>query len=153
VHALRLHAVACPPPKTGMPMALILNFQESFLDIYLDDEKSWLYLDWKGYQSNASIKQGCERSLELLIQYKLHKAVNDNTHTLGIWIGVAPWLILNFLPRARKAGLKWCAHIYGPSRLSRISADTALGLQNPDTADMKGFDDKKEATAWLESRP
>jgi hypothetical protein len=134
-------------------MALTLLFQESFLEIYLDDERSWLYLDWKGYQSNASVKAGCQRALEALIHYKLHKVLNDNTNALGIWIGAAPWLIFNLLPRARKAGLKWCAHIYGPSRLSRISADTALGLQDPDTADMKGFDEREAAIAWLAAQP
>jgi hypothetical protein len=132
---------------------LTLLFQESFLEIYLDEERSWLYLDWKGYQSNASVKAGCERALEALIANKLHKVLNDNTHTLGIWIGAAPWLIFNLLPRARKAGLKWCAHIYGPSRLSRISADTALGLQKPETADMKGFDRKTDGEAWLLGQP
>jgi hypothetical protein len=134
-------------------MTLTVLSQASFLDIYLDDEGPWLYLDWKGYQSNASVKEGCERALALFIEHKLHKVLNDNTHTLGIWIGAAPWLIFSLLPRARKAGLTWCAHIYGPSRLARISADAALGLQNPNTADMKGFDLKVEATAWLASRP
>jgi hypothetical protein len=134
-------------------MVLTQLSSEPYLDIYFDQQHGWLYLDWKGYQSNASVKQGCERALELFVERKLSKVLNDNTHTLGIWIGAAPWLIFSLLPRARKAGLKWCAHVYGPSRLSRISADAALGLQNPNTADMKGFDSRFEAEAWLLARP
>jgi hypothetical protein len=134
-------------------MALIPEFQKPFLEAWVDQDKGWLYLDWKGYQSNASVKEGCEAALEAFVRHKLHKVLNDNTHTLGIWIGAAPWLIFNLLPRARKAGLQWCAHIYGPSRLARISADAALGLQNPNTADMRGFDHRTEAEAWLSSRP
>jgi hypothetical protein len=45
------------------------------------------------------------------------------------------------------------AHVYGPSRLSRISAEGALFLLGTRAADIRTFDDIDEAMAWLASRP
>lgn len=109
--------------------------------------------DWKGYQTDASIREGCERTLELMVQYQAYKLLNDNSNVLGIWTGVSRWLIFDALPKARKAGRTRFADVYGPSRLSRISAEAALLLPGPKAVDIKSFDNMDAATVWLISHP
>lgn len=44
------------------------------------------------------------------------------------------------------------AHVFGPSRLSRISAAAALFLPGSKASGIKAFDEMGEALAWLKSR-
>lgn len=124
-------------------------FENQFLDISHDRGNDWLHVNWKGYQINESIKEGCNRLVELMDEYRVFRVLNDNTHTKGIWLGVAHWLVWNALPRARKAGLQSFAHVYGPSQMSRISADAALALLGTDTLNIRAFDDIESARSWL----
>jgi hypothetical protein len=128
-------------------------FQENFLDIEYDGEHRCLYANWKGYQSDMSVKTGINRLIDLMIEHKVFRILNDNTNTLGIWMGVASWLIFDALPRARRAGLQSFAHVYGPSRFSRVSAEAALLLLNSTPTDIKTFEDIRSAKEWLKSRP
>ncbi len=130
-----------------------LLFDETFLDISFDPERLWIHLNWKGYQTDASVKAGCEHLLELMVEHHLYKVLNDNTNALGIWIGTAPWLAFNYFPRIRRAGLTGCAHVYGPSRLSQISADAALKLLPTHTVNIQAFHEMDDARKWLSRLP
>jgi hypothetical protein len=127
-------------------------FQEDFLEIEHDDEIGCLWADWKGYQTDTSVKTGVNCLIHLMTEHQVYKILNDNTNTLGIWIGVASWLAFNALPRARAAGIKSLAHVYGPSRFSRISFDAALLLLNTSVVDIQAFDDVESARLWLKTR-
>jgi hypothetical protein len=120
-------------------------FQETFLDILCDEDIPCLHMNWKEYQSDSTIKEGCERLLQLMSEHKIYKILNDNTNALGIWTGVTKWLVFDFRPRAIKAGFICCAHVYGPSRLSQISAEAAQILLGPFTDNIKGFKSIHEA--------
>jgi hypothetical protein len=128
-------------------------FRDDFVEIEYDDEAGYLCVNWQGYQTDKSIKDGINFLIDSMTRYQVFKVLNDNANTLGIWIGVASWLIFDALPRARQAGMKSFAHVYGTSRLSRISADAALLLLNPSTVDVKAFDDIQTAKDWLRNRP
>jgi hypothetical protein len=128
-------------------------FHDYFLEIEFDDEIGGLYVNWKGYQTDSTVKAGVNRVIDLLAEQQVSKILNDNTNVLGIWMSVASWLAFNALPRARQAGMKSLAHVYGPSRFSRVSFDAALVLLNSSPADIKTFDDVASAKEWLKSRP
>ena len=36
-------------------------FYEDNIAIEYDDQHSWIYADWKGYQTENSVKDGCEK--------------------------------------------------------------------------------------------
>ena len=127
-------------------------FQDDFFEIEHDDENCWLHVNWKGYQTDRSIKDGINCLIDLIAEHRVFNVLNDNTNILGIWMGVASWLIFDALPRAKKAGMRSFAHVYGPSRFSRISADAALLLLNRLPTDIKAFEDIHAAKDWLRSR-
>lgn len=126
---------------------------DRFLRIELCSADQWFYLDWTGYQSDKSVKEGINLMIQLLQEHGIAKVLNDNTNTLGIWVNVAYWLVKDALPRARKAGMTAFAQVHGPSRLSRVSAETALALLRPTTVEIKAFDDLIEAKRWLRNYP
>lgn len=126
--------------------------QDEFFEIDHDDASGYLHVNWKGYQTDKSVKDGVNCLIDLMAEHQVFRVLNDNTNILGIWIGVASWLIFDALPRARSAGMTSFAHVYGTSRFSRVSADAALLLLNAPSPDIKAFEDIQAARDWLRSR-
>jgi hypothetical protein len=128
-------------------------FRDDFFEIDYHEAGRYFHVNWKGYQTDKSVKDGINCLINLMIEHRVSKVLNDNTNVLGIWMGVAGWLVFDALPRARKAGMTAFAHVYGPSRFSRVSADAAIALLNSSTTDIKAFEDIQAAKDWLASRP
>lgn len=129
-----------------------LLFGESHVDIWCNQEKGWIYLDWKGHQTQESVRLGAERLLDLMAEHGIYNVLNDNTNTVGSWISSLPWVVFNFIPRARKAGMHKVAHVYGRDKLARLSAEASKLLFDPATANIRLFYSLKEAEAWLENQ-
>jgi hypothetical protein len=127
--------------------------QDDFFEIDYDDEYCCLHVDWKGYQTDKSVKDGVNCFINLMSEHQVFKVLNDNTNILGIWMGVAGWLVFDALPRAKKAGMTSFAHVYGTSRFSRVSADAAIALLHSARTDIKAFENLQAAKDWLRSRP
>jgi len=140
-----------PSAHSGATVELQQIYQREFVDISIDQQRNWLYANWKGYQSDASIKEGCELMLVAMKQYKAVHILNDNRQVLGIWTGVADWLARNWFPRMRTSGMKKFALIYSPSRFSQISADAAILLYDQEGRDVVGFHSESAAVGWLTS--
>jgi|GEM_PF-581279 len=130
-------------------MPLTELYRESFIVVSLDRDGSMLYADWLGYQSVDSIRQGCEKILELMLKHRAYEVLNDNTRVLGIWRFAAEWMASDWFPRMNQAGLHAFAWVYSPTKLSQVSTDTTLSLMEPDAFNIKVFHDKEEAVVWL----
>lgn len=125
-----------------------LLLKEKSIVLEYDPENQWILADWIGYQTVDSVKHGCEKMLEFLVQKKCGKVLNDNTHVTGIWSGASAWVGSDWLPRMSKAGLRQFAWVYSPSAFSRLSTNESL--RNLDQKEIaKTFDDKDSAMEWL----
>lgn len=124
-------------------------YQRDFVEISFDSLNRWIYADWKGYQSDASVKEGCELILEALTHFNASSIFNDNRQVVGIWTGVADWIARDWFPRMRAAGMRKFALVYSPSRLSQISADAAMLRFDPQGRIVAGFFAEAEAFSWL----
>lgn len=123
---------------------------EDFIIIEYDQENHWVYVDWKGYQTEQSVMTGCERMLDAVVLYKCTKILNDNTNVVGIWTPAANWVGVNWFPRIQAAGVSYFAWVYSPSAMSRVSTDEAL--KNTVTPDfIRTFFDINAAKSWLHS--
>jgi CheY-like chemotaxis protein len=132
-------------------MPLISLFAENFIEISFDPATEVLYANWKGYQSVASIRTGCESMLKFLSEKKLRKVLNDNTNVLGIWRSAADWMATDWFPRMKNAGMDSFAWVYSSSRLSQISTDDTLAMLDAGKYGIKLFHEKAEAQTWLGS--
>lgn len=130
-------------------MPLTPLFAENFIEISFDPQTEILYANWKGYQSVASIRVGCEAMLKFLSEKKLRKVLNDNTNVLGIWRSAAEWIAADWFPRMKNAGMQAFAWVYSSSRLSQISTDDTMAILDADKYGIRLFHEKSEAQTWL----
>jgi CheY-like chemotaxis protein len=130
-------------------MARIKLFHSSFIDIYHDPKASYLYVDWRGYQSVESAREGCERILDLMVQMNIDSVLNDNTHVIGSWRGAIEWEVNDWFPRMQRAGLRRFAWAVSPSKPSQVSTDMTVDLIDAEAFGVKIFHNKMEAITWL----
>jgi hypothetical protein len=124
-------------------------FTSSFISISCDMDRSWLYVDWLGYQTVSSVQEGCNQILALMVEHQAYRILNDNEHVVGIWSGASEWVAKEWFPRMRKAGMRRFAWVYSPTRFSQISTDTTLSMMQGETQGVMLFSDVKEAISWL----
>lgn len=129
-------------------MRLIPLFTSDTIDISLAQDIPCLYANWKGYQSEQSVKDGCEKMLELMVEHQTFKLLNDNTKLLGIWTEAARWIANDFAPRMLGAGLVAFAWVYSPKLLSQAAANTTLAAIGP-LPHVRTFYRVEDAEQWL----
>ncbi|QNF31675.1 hypothetical protein HUW51_02645 [Adhaeribacter swui] len=125
-------------------------YSTSQIEIFYDLENNWLYVNWIGFQTTQSVKDGCGKILEYMVSEACTKILNDNTLVEGMWSGAAKWGADVWFPALRGHGLQAFAWIYSPSMLSRLSTDKTLTHAHQPNY-IRTFDDPEEATAWLRS--
>lgn len=125
-------------------------FGEAYITIEYDAVNQWIYANWIGYQTEASVMTGCEKMLEALKAFGLTKVLNDNTQVVGIWTPAAHWVGNNWMPRMQEAGLQHFAWIYSPSRLSQVSTNESI-QHTPLPDVIQTFYTMEEAKNWLKN--
>lgn len=117
--------------------------------VYWDDVNKWIYTDWKNQPTIATVKNGCEEMLKLLVQKKCNKILNDNTNVVGSWSAASQWVAEDWFPRIINAGLKKFAWIQSKeSTLSQMSAKKAEE-KNKETEIIHLFKNEADAVSWL----
>lgn len=130
-----------------MPYSLLLSWPS--VTIGHDVQRGWLYVNWRGPQTRATVARGAAQ-----VQYFLHatgcrKLLNDNTNVAGVWGAENPeWAIRELLPGLGAAGLRHMAWVYAAESGSWRSADVALALAAA-VPTVMAFHDLPEAYAWL----
>lgn len=130
-------------------MTLVDIYSQDFIGISYDPATSILYVDWKGYQSEESVKQGCREILASMVRHGCYLVLNDNTHVKGIWTFAAHWVGAEWFPKMKSAGLKKFAWIYSPAKLSQVSTDESLSHLPNSNIPIRTFHNLDEGYAWL----
>jgi hypothetical protein len=133
-------------------MSLHELHSKDYVTIYHDDGEEWLYVDWVGYQTVDSVKAGCLRMLELMVEHRVFAILNDNTRVTGTWAGAAEWGASEWFPAMRRAGMKSFAWVYGPSLASQDSTDATLSPMAPEEMGIRVFYNINYAREWLRYR-
>jgi len=134
-----------------------MPFQQLFvqpnIEIYLDSDNEWLYVNWIGFQMIQNVKDGCEQMLIFVKEYQCSKVLNDNTFVRGVWAGAAEWGATNWFPRMKMAGVRQFAWVYSPSEFSKMSTDLTISRTSADLLKddfIRTFDNITEARKWLQ---
>ena len=122
-------------------------FYDDYLSIEYVQQFNWLYINWKGHQTEQSVTIGCEKMLDAFQTYGCFKVLNDNTNTVGIWTP-GPARLDDWFSRMRKSGLKYFAWVAPPGTISRISNEE-LSRYAEGGKILKIFDEMEEASIWL----
>jgi hypothetical protein len=129
-------------------MVLHPLFESSYLTIWHDATNQWLYAEWKGPQSLAAIREGCQCALAQLPAARYTKILNDSTQATGNWVEAAQWLGQQLFPHLSALGLQYMAWIYAADFNSRFAIDATLRCARSLT--IVTFDDMDAACAWLQ---
>lgn len=121
---------------------------EPHITIHYNAVDDILYADWTGEQTNETVRDGCEKVLHYMKQFRCQKILNDNTNVTSIWSEAADWVATDWFPRMGAAGCKFFAWIYSPNIYSKLSTDEALKYGTGSVITIT-FKNKETAQAWL----
>lgn len=124
-------------------------FSNDSLTIYFDPVIHVLYVDWKGYQSEESIKHGCKVMLAMMVTHGCYLILNDNSNVRGIFTVVAEWGGQVWFPDMVSAGMKKFAWVYSPAMLSQLSTNEVISYLPNSQIPIKTFNEKDRALEWL----
>ena len=119
--------------------------KEKFIQISYEPEGDYLYADWLGFQSEESVKAGCELLLKELTKKKASKVLNDNTKVTGPWQSATEWVGTVWFPKMEAAGLKHFSWIFSSNIFAELSAKKAM----PASDIAKSFNSYPEAKKWI----
>jgi hypothetical protein len=131
-----------------MSIELRNGYGKVYLITGYDADNHWVYNEWIGYQTYASVAAGAEACLPLLRDHACPYLLNDNRRVIGPWDFAVTWIVTYWVPRAIELGLTHFANIISPEAMAALSAramQTGIG----DRLQLRLFDRIEEAQAWL----
>ena len=121
----------------------------SSFEIGFIEHGNYVRIRWKGTQTASTIRAGCDQLYNLLRESGADKVLNDGRHVVGSWISSVPWIVYDFLPRARRAGMRQAAHVLAIERESKMSAHAFRLFADFCDWNIELFQTLDEAEAWL----
>lgn len=123
-------------------------FGDSFLEIHYDPAIHVLLADWKGYQSEESVRHGGEVLMAMMVTHGCYLILNDNTQVRGMFMTSAEWGGTVWFPDMVQKGMKKFAWVYGPMP-SRLSVDEVISYLPNSQIPIRTFRDREKALEWL----
>lgn len=117
-------------------------------DIYFDAHNDWLYIDWTGELTLPIVQTACAYVAHCFLARPYSRVLNNNTHVTSISWNVTPWLIRDFLPHLRLAGVQQLAWVCSPSLPGLSMVQTVLTWL-PHLA-IAVFNDLEDSAGWLQ---
>ena len=148
--------------------------QSPGLSIAYDHCKDWIFLEWRGFHDEDSVRAGCLLLLHYVQLKKCTKVLTTDTLSSSkasvvdewlldapgsnSWESAASWLGSEFYRQLADAGLKYLAWVNSSSPVNRRAANAALAaseaLQPKENRLLIiTFDDVASAYEWLQHRP
>jgi len=118
------------------------------VDIYFDSFNDWIFIDWTGELTLPVVQNACVHIAHCFLQHPYPRVLNNNTYVTGLSWSIAPWLIRDFLPHLRLAGVKQLAWVCSPSLPGLSMVQTAVTWL-PQLA-IGVFGDVADGASWLE---
>ena len=123
-------------------------YQNSTVEILYNEQLHCLMVNWVGFQNRNTVKDGCNRVLNMMEAHQCTRIFNDNSNVLGGWMEACDWIVNKWLPVAQHAGLEYLAWVYSPSTFSKLSTIYTLSKYKGDII-TKAFGDLESGLHWL----
>ena len=114
--------------------------------ISYDAENDWLYVNWQGMHTQASVQHGCQLMQDALRQYPTRRILNDNSNLVRLNLQLTEWGV-QWLRGMYEVGLRYMAWVYAPDFPGRKPSDSII--QYLDKPTVLAFDDVATACLWL----
>jgi hypothetical protein len=129
-------------------MTLHLLRSTPILTIYYDSWNGWLFADWQGELTLATVQEACLELGECLLQRPYARVLNSNTQVTTVQWEVAAWLAEEFFPYLGLAGVERLAWVCAPNLRGRNIAHAILNRLP--ILQLSLFDELDEAVSWLQ---
>jgi len=126
----------------------MIYLQESFITLSWDEASKTIIAEWKGFASLPKMQAALEKGLELIREKKATKWLGDTSNLAPFSHETSNWIVNDWIPRAKTAGLKSIAYVIPKSALTRMALGNGVPTTNMDSA---FFDNQEAAKAWLRS--
>ncbi len=132
-------------------------YETPFAVLDWDKSINAVTLRWKAFAYGEAFQTAINKILELLVEKNTNKFLNDTTHMRVIGHNDQTWILENWVPRARAAGLKWNAIVLPSSQTARNTVMEAVGRGERRAKGIPAFETHyfetlEEAKEWLRGK-
>jgi hypothetical protein len=131
-----------------------VELEKVFGDVFMRasrmPDNTFLFAQWVGVQSVETVKEGGYKLLEMIKEKPCTKLLNCNKEVVGSWDMALEWAENEWAPQMRAAGLQYLAQVV-PSSIYATLTIEALIQRIDDTFEIRTFENKTKAEAWLRS--
>ncbi|MFB9862294.1 hypothetical protein EFA69_13290 [Rufibacter immobilis] len=107
-----------------------------------------LHVEWTGEQTEATVRDGCDKILKHVVSTRASKVFNDNSLVTGNWSDAAQWGAKVWFPAMYKAGVKYFAWLLSPEIYSQLSTKETL-KHDINGIIILSFEERASAENWL----
>ena len=120
---------------------------------HYDSELKAIVSTFSGMPSLDEFKEGANSAIDLLIEHKTSKMLNDISKLELNSIENQEWTQKEWFPRAEKGGLKYFAFVMAAEIFGQVSAEqTNEKAEDAGNIEIKYFDKEEEAHNWLNTK-
>ncbi|MGY4537972.1 PAS domain S-box-containing protein [Mucilaginibacter sp. UYNi724] len=124
------------------------DYQGAGMLVTYDEPLACIVSEWEGFHSLHTIKTGCLKLLNFVVDKQAKLILNDNIKVIGTWNDAVEWVANEFFPMLQNAGVTHIAWVYSSSTFSRLSADMTIANLNGNIV-VETFEDSAIAKQWL----
>lgn len=126
-------------------------YQDYYVQISYNRLHHWVQTEWHHYQTMESIRNGCNLTLETVLNKACRKVLRDNRHVKGSCLFAVDWMVDCWLPRLEAAGVELFACVYSTDLFCRQSTTKMIQGGAGSNIRMRAFYQQEEACEWLVS--
>lgn len=123
-----------------------LLIDKGYVSIW-NDPRGVIMSVWKGYFTNAKLKEGCSLYLHFTNEIKCKYILSDTRLAKGSFAQSMPWIQEYFLPRLIESGIQKIAFLVSPDPFTQRSIERVLEVN--DQYEAQFFDEVEIAEKWL----
>jgi hypothetical protein len=119
--------------------------------IRADQDARCIFVEWKQYATSAQLRFIHEHIIDLLKRHQIAKVLGDDTALPTIHCDDQKWIVENWLPRAKAAGLKMAANKIPATHFGKVAVESVRLFLSRGIL-IRAFDNIADARNWLRTQ-
>jgi hypothetical protein len=115
-----------------------------------DESIPGIFVEWRSYANSTQLRFIHERVLELIEQHHASKILGDVSRLPTVHADDQKWIVENWMPRAKAAGLRAAAAKRPKAYFGRLAVSMLYTAMSADVA-ARSFKRLDDARRWLET--
>ncbi|MDP1834358.1 MAG: hypothetical protein Q8K75_00365 [Chlamydiales bacterium] len=130
----------------------MLYFKSEFVSVFWDDEPQCVHTEWHGFATKHNLKGGLLKAIELAKKKGATRWLADLRDMHVYDLKDQEWIIKEFVPLLRLAGISKIAFIKPLLPVTMMSVTRLINTCDPKREQTELFDNLQSAYSWLTTR-